>query len=349
MKKLNSNSMIKIVSILLLLAGCTKSNSDNNLNVAPTNLQVYATASIDGTGVVSFSASADNAVSYKYNFGNGDSSTIVSGTTNYQYNLSGTNTYSVTVTAIGCTGLKISKTVEVGVYVKSGSGNLVWSDEFNTDGAPDQTKWSYDLGAGGWGNGELEYYTNRSNNVLVSNGTLKIIAKKETFNGSDYTSARLISKNKFAFTFGRVEAKAKLPSSAGTWPAIWMLGSNIDAVTWPSCGEIDIMEQNGSDKNKVYGTLHYPGHFGGGGIGNTTTISGASTDFHIYALDWSPTTIKMYVDNQLYFSFANTTSVPFNHDFFCILNLAMGGSLGGTVSSSFTSDVMEVDYIRVYK
>ncbi len=349
MKKLNSNSMIKILSILLLLAGCTKSNSNNNLAIAPTNLQVYAAASVDGTGVVSFSASADNAVSYKYNFGNGDSTTIVSGTTNYQYNLSGTNTYSVTVTATGSTGLTINKTVKVGVYVKSGSGNLVWSDEFNSDGAPDQSKWSYDLGAGGWGNGELQYYTNRSNNVLVSNGTLKIIAKKESLNGSDYTSARIISKNKFAFTYGRVEAKAKLPSSAGTWPAIWLLGSNIDAAGWPSCGEIDIMEQNGSDKNKVYGTLHYPGHFGGGGVGSTTIISGASTDFHIYALDWSPTTIKMYVDNNLYFSFANTTSVPFNHDFFCILNLAMGGSLGGNVSSSFTSDVMEVDYIRVYK
>ena len=349
MKKLYNKLRISLLSCLLILEGCTKSNSNTTLNVAHSNLQVYATASVDGTGVVSFSATADNAVSYKYNFGNGDSLIVVSGYTNYQYSLSGTNNYTVTVTAIGYNGLTIRKSVLVGVYVKTGSGNLVWSDEFNTDGTPDQTKWSFDIGAGGWGNSELEFYTSRSTNAIVSNGTLKIVARKESYNGSDYTSARIISKNKFAFTYGRVEVKAKLPSSAGTWPAIWMLGSNIDVATWPSCGEIDIMEQKGSELNKIYGTIHYPGHFGGGGVGSTTTISGASTDFHIYALDWSPTTIKMYVDNQLFFSFANSTSVPFNHDFFCILNLAMGGTFGGTVSSAFTSDVMEVDYIRVYK
>lgn len=224
--------------------------------------------------------------------------------------------------------------------------NLVWSDEFNTDGAPDASKWGYDLGAGGWGNSEVQTYTNTSNNVTVTGGNLKITAVKT---GSNYTSARIKSENKFEFTYGKIEARAKLPIGGGTWPAIWLLGENYATNTWPACGEIDIMEHRGNTPNVIHGTLHYPGNSGGNGNGNTTTISNASTEFHIYKAIWSPTSIKFYVDNVLFHSVANTNSLPFNSDFFLILNVAMGGTFGGTIDPAFTQSSMEVDYIRVYQ
>jgi len=228
--------------------------------------------------------------------------------------------------------------------------SLIWSDEFETSGVPDPAKWGYDIGNGkGWGNNELEYYTSRPENVIVANGKLKIMAKKESFNGSAYTSARLLSKGKFSFKYGRVEVRAKLPAGIGSWPAIWMLGGNISTVGWPACGEIDIMEHRGKDLNKIFATLHYPGHSGENGNGSTTMISNASTAFHKYSLDWSEDSINMYVDDQLYHTVANNSSIPFNQDFFFILNLAIGGNFAGAVDPNLTSETMEIDYIRVYK
>ena len=224
--------------------------------------------------------------------------------------------------------------------------NLVWSDEFNTDGAPDSTKWGYDLVAGGWGNGEAQTYTNASANVSVSGGNLKITAIKS---GSTYTSTRLKSENKYEFTYGKVEVRAKLPFGGGTWPAIWMLGQNYATNIWPACGEIDIMEHKGNDVNKIYGTLHYPGNFGGNANGNSTTITGATTEFHIYKTIWTATSIKIYVDDLLYHSVANNNSLPFNSDFFLILNVAMGGTFGGAIDPTFTQSSMEIDYVRVYQ
>lgn len=233
--------------------------------------------------------------------------------------------------------------------VKQGDDTLIWSDEFNKDGDPDSSKWGYDLGASGWGNQELEYYTNRRENSIVEGGVLKINAIKENYKGSNYTSARLLSKGKFSFTYGKVEVRAKLPAGAGTWPAIWMLGSNSDTINWPTCGEIDIMEHRGIELNKIFSTFHYPGHSGGNADGNTKVISNATTEFHIYSMEWSATSIKIYVDDQLVHSLANSESVPFNHDFFFILNVAMGGGFGGAVDPAFTNATMEVDYVRVYK
>lgn len=224
--------------------------------------------------------------------------------------------------------------------------NLVWSDEFNTDGAPDPTKWGYDLGAGGWGNSETQTYTNSANNVIVTGGNLKITAKKE---GSDYTSARLKSEGKYEFTYGKIEFRAKLPVGGGTWPAVWSLGSDYATNTWPGCGEIDFMEHKGNDPNVIHGTLHYPGHSGGNANTSTKTITNASTEFHVYKTVWSPTSVKFYVDDTLFHSFANDNTVPFNKDFFLILNVAMGGTFGGTIDPTFTQSSMEVDYIRVYQ
>jgi len=223
---------------------------------------------------------------------------------------------------------------------------LVFSDEFNTDGTPDATKWGYDLGAGGWGNNEAQTYTNSAGNVVVQGGMLKITAKKE---GSTYTSARLKSEDKYAFKYGKIEFKAKLPAGAGTWPAVWSLGADYKTNAWPACGEIDFMEHRGSAPNVIHGSLHYPGNFGGNANTNTTTIANASTEFHVYKTIWTPSSIKFYVDDKLFHSFANSNTVPFNKDFFLIMNVAMGGTFGGTIDPAFSQSTMEVDYIRVYQ
>lgn len=340
-----------VFSILSLSTFICCNKSGVGADVAPTNLVVKSEISSDGSGTVVFTATADGAVSYDFEYGNGDAATVSSGTVTYKYTLSGTNIYPVIVTAKGSSGLTIKKTVEITVTVSSPVPSLVWSDEFNTDGAPNLAKWGYDLGAGsgGWGNSELEYYTNRSDNVIIQGGVLKIKAIKENYSGSAYTSARMLSKGLFSFKYGRVEISAKLPAGVGTWPAIWMLGSDISTAGWPACGEIDIMEYKGSDVNKIYGTLHYPGRSGGNADGSTKVITNASTEFHTYSLDWSATAIKIYVDGQLIHSVANTSAIPFNHDFFMILNVAMGGTFGGTVDPAFTNATMEVDYVRVYK
>ncbi|XMO87938.1 family 16 glycosylhydrolase [Algibacter sp. AS12] len=238
-----------------------------------------------------------------------------------------------------------SKPTEGEVF-ESVFNSLVWSDEFDTNGAPDATKWTYDIGAGGWGNQELQTYTNSTDNAVVEDGFLKITARAE--NGG-YTSARLKSENLYEFTYGRVEVRAKLPNAQGTWPAIWMLGANFDIVDWPACGEIDIMEQNGQDKATTYGALHRPGNFGGdadiGSIPNATS----TTEFHNYTVEWTTSEIKLLVDDTVFLSFANSPDTPYNLDFFMILNIAMGGALGGDIDPAFTEDTMEIDYVRVYQ
>lgn len=332
-----------------VLVSCGK--SDVGAVTAPTNLALKSEISTDGSGTVVFTATADGAVSFDFEYGTGEFATVPSGIVTYKYTIGGTNTYPVTITAKNISGLTTKKTFDVTVYVKidvPGTG-LIWSDEFNTDGTPNPTKWGYDLGAGGWGNQELQYYTSRPENVSVLGGVLKIKAIKENYSGSAYTSTRMLSKGLFSFKYGKVEVKAKLPAGVGTWPAIWMLGSNISTAGWPACGEIDIMEHKGSDVNRIYGTLHYPGRSGGNADGSTKVITNATTDFHIYSLDWSASSIKIYVDGQLIHSVVNTTAIPFNHDFFIILNVAMGGTFGGAVDPLFSSAVMEVDYIRVYQ
>ena len=321
--------------------GCNNSNADS----PPADLKVEATVAANKSGNVSFVASATNATSYEFDFGDGSIHAVTeNGNTTYKY--FGSGTYTVLVTASNSSGAIVSKSISVTVDVEL---SLVWSDEFNTDGLPDPAKWGYDLGAGGWGNAEAEYYTNRKENASVSNGTLKITAQKENFSGSAYTSARILTKDKFAFTFGKVEARAKLPSGVGTWPAIWMLGNNIGTIGWPACGEIDIMEHVGRQQNKIYGTLHYTGHSGGNANGSTRDISNASTEFHIYTLEWTSNSIKISVDNQVYHTVFNSSELPFNRDFFIIMNLAMGGNFAGPIDPAFTSATLEVDYIRVYR
>jgi beta-glucanase (GH16 family) len=386
--------------------------------------------------------------------------------------------------------------------------NLVWSDEFDVDGAPNPANWTYDLGAGGWGNGESQEYTNNPENVKVEDGMLKITAigsggsvgvkhyyddmtlvesggttvnledfegtapaftgfggassgvidnpdasgenmsakvaeslknngaetwagtffdittpidvttyasltmktwspavgalvrlkienkansdeffevdattataeawETLTFDlsaadptltydrvvlffdfgvspagGAAYTSARIKSENLYEFTYGRVEIRAKLPSAGGTWPALWTLGANFDSVGWPASGEMDIMEHVGNNPNVTSSALHYPGNSGGSAVTNSTSTPTATSEFHNYTIEWTADSIKFVVDDELiHLSFVNSTSTPFNSDFFFIMNIAMGGTLGGTIDPAFTQDTMEVDYIRVYQ
>ena len=344
---------VKLVLLFIVLASCSKgSTSNGNTQIVPSNLVVSATASTDGSGNVSFSATATNAVTYIFEYGNGIIATVPSGNVTYRYTQAGNITYTVIVTAKSSSGLTINKSVSVTVNVAGGGAPaLVWSDEFDVDGAPNAAKWGYDIGtgSGGWGNNELQYYTNRVDNAVVAGGILKIIAKKEVFGGSNYTSARLLSKGKYSFKYGRIEVRAKFPTGVGTWPAAWMLGDNNNTVGWPACGETDIVEHLGRDLNKIYGTLHYPGRSGGNADGNTIIIPDATTAFHTYSVDWSATAIKIYVDTQLYHTVANSGAMPFNQIFFIILNMAMGGNFGGAVDPAFNSATMEVDYIRVYQ
>lgn len=353
---MNATKNITTLAILFfVLLSCSKGSSGNGggtTQIAPTNLVVTATPSTDGSGNVAFTATATNAVTYIYEYGNGIIETVPGGILTYRYTTVGNITYTVNVTAKSSAGLTISKSIQVTVNTAGGGAPvLVFSDEFNTNGAPDPTKWGYETGtgSGGWGNNELQYYTSRPENVIVQGGVLKVIALKENYMGSGYTSARLLSKNKYSFKYGRIEVRAKFPTGVGTWPAAWMLGDNIGTVGWPACGETDIVEHLGRDLNKIYGTLHYPGRSGGNADGATIMVPDATTAFHTYAVEWSATSIKIYVDAQLFHTVANSAALPFNQNFFILLNMAMGGNFGGAIDPAFTNATFEVDYVRVYQ
>lgn len=247
-----------------------------------------------------------------------------------------------------------------GIFAQNSFGwSLVWSDEFNqaTGSSPDTNKWAYDLGAGGWGNGELEYYTSRTNNVRIENGQLVIEAKQENFSGSSYTSARLKTQGKISWTYGRIEARIKIPGTQGIWPAFWMLGTNITSAGWPTCGEIDIMENIGREPALVHGTVHGPGYSGGSGIGGPFSLPGNTNfadDFHIYAVEWTTNQIKWFVDGLQYFG-VNPASLPTNTTWvfkqpqFLLLNVAVGGGWPGNPDGTTVfPQRMTVDYIRIY-
>lgn len=246
-----------------------------------------------------------------------------------------------------------------------GQWTLVWSDEFDgaSGSAPDATKWMHDVGGSGWGNDELEYYTTRAENAHLQDGNLIIQAVKEEYTGPDgvtrdYTSARLKTQGLFQQTYGRFEARIKIPYGPGLWPAYWMLGSNIDAGGWPGCGEIDIFENIGREPATIHGTVHGPRYFGGHGISGSFTLPSGkrfADDFHLFAVEWEPGTIRFYVDSNLYKTVTpadlpSGTTWVFDHPFFLILNVAVGGSWPGDPDASTVfPQTMLVDYVRVYR
>ena len=235
---------------------------------------------------------------------------------------------------------------------------LVWSDEFNTDGLPDSTKWGYDVGATGWGNNELEYYSlARSENARVAGGKLIIEARQETVSGKKYyTSARLITKKKAQWTYGKFEIKAMIPKGRGTWPTVWMLPAK-EPMQWPNDGELDIMEAVGFNPDVIYGTAHTLWYNGSNGLQKSGTkfISDAQDSFHVYSIEWTDKKVTWFIDNEVYYSYSDpglgAAAWPFNNDFYLILNIAIGGNFGGKdgVDESIFPQQMVIDYVRVYQ
>lgn len=233
--------------------------------------------------------------------------------------------------------------------------SLKWSDEFDGSGL-DANSWNYETGGGGWGNNELENYTNSNRNSYLTKGYLVLEARKEASGNNSYSSARLQTKGKREFKYGRMDIRAKLPKGKGIWPAIWMLGSNILTTPWPACGEIDIMELLGHEPNKMYGTMHW-GNVGGASthIGDSYVLPAEdfSQKFHVFSILWDADKIEWYVDSVKFFT-GNKTSVtgnyPFDNTFFFILNLAVGGAWPGNPDGTTVfPQRMVVDYVRVYQ
>ena len=256
---------------------------------------------------------------------------------------------------------------------------LIIADEFDKEGAPDPAIWGYDIGTGidGWGNNELQYYTDRSENVTIQNGILIITAQKESFNGSNYTSAKLLTRDKFEQKYGRFEARIRMPEGSGLWPAFWLLGADCDEVAWPICGEIDIMEYRRQEPISVSGSVHGPGYSGETEPQNQITKSydlgndRFDAGFHVFGIEWGPDYINYYVDDVLYnqitpadieldedypviYTLDDGTDVTgdwvFNKPFYIILNLAVGGDFPQAPDSDQVfPQSMLVDYVRVYK
>jgi len=240
---------------------------------------------------------------------------------------------------------------------------LTWSDEFSAANGslPDSSKWVMETGGTGWGNNELETYTNRTKNVHIHDGKLMIIAAKETYKGTDgitkqYTSARLKTAGLFEQKYGRFEARIKIPKGQGMWPAFWMLGSNVGKVEWPGSGEIDIMENIGKEPNQAHGSMHGPGYSGSNGLTGTFTLpSGKFADgFHVFAVEWEPSVVRFYVDSNLYETrtpadLPSGSTWVFDHPFFLLLNVAVGGDWPGSPDTTTVfPQTMLVDYVRVY-
>lgn len=245
----------------------------------------------------------------------------------------------------GCKGL--SPSIPEGM-------KLVWSDEFNGSGAPDSDKWAYDTGGHGWGNNEIQRYTDSRDNSFVRQGSLYIVARKEN---DRWTSARLKTKGKAEWDHGYFEIKAKLPSGRGTWPAIWMLPGADSYGPWPRSGEIDIMEHVGFDPGRIHTTAHTDAfnHLKNTQKTKSDLVDNVSSQFHVYAMEWDKDHLLWYIDGETFFRFENTgkniEEWPFDKFFYLILNIAIGGSWGGQqgIDPGLERAVMEVDYIRVYQ
>lgn len=372
-----------IVLFILSLVSCSKE----------TIAELKVEYTLGENGSINILAAADNAVLYRFSFANDEVFENTSGSINYTYGNKGSytigiwsffdqnqNSYSyqtIEVTISNASGNStavideslIDNSEETTIYT---GYELVWNDEFNYEGEPSTLKWHHQyipIFGGGWANNERQHYTERLDNSYVSDGTLKIVAKREdyTYEGSrkTFTSARLNSK--FNMLYGRIDVRAKLPQSEGTWPAIWTLGTNIGErgnyygttdgdVGWPNCGEIDIMEQNGSNKDQLLGTFHWAnqgsGEYASYGLTKTIenlNISNVTDNFHLYSMIWTPNLIKLLVDDTLLVQLGIGTNAPFDNPHYLLLNIAMGGTLGGTIPNSFSEDSMEIDYVRFYQ
>ncbi len=358
--------------ILFILFGLSCNGSEDPTSsepgaIVPSNLVVDLVISGqdasnpdgDGSGKITCSATAKDAINYGLKIGTEPEIQSTTGKFDYTFTKVGTNDYSITVYAYSKDAKSINEFKTVRVFVKPPEYTLVWADEFEVDGAVSGENWKFETvppNNGSWWNGEKQHYTDRLDNAYVSDGTLKIKAKKETytFNGSTqyYTSARLNSKH--VFTYGRLDVKAKLPKGDGTWPAIWMLGANHSTVGWPACGEIDIMEHWGHIPTEVSSATHTPAC--SGGCSNVrvgaTKLEDYDTEFHVYSLEWTTESLRFLIDGEFKYEYSpsskNSQNWPFTADQFIILNVAMGGDWF-VIDPYFTEATMEIDYVRLYQ
>lgn len=351
---------------LLMLSGCG-GGDDAPDKIKPTNLTLSSDISEDGTGLVSFTATADNAAKYYFSFGDGSADLeSTDGTEDHTYATSGTYSVRVVAKSTDLIGVEKSINVEVEVAISDEGYKtelthegyaLVWNDEF-TETTLNSENWKHETGGGGWGNHELEYY--QAANTKVKDGYLTITAKKESAGGMSYTSSRIVSAGKKDFKYGRIDIRAILPKGQGLWPALWMLGSSIGNPPWPACGEIDIMEMIGGSgrENTVYGTPHWSDPNGNHASLNSNhevvLSSGTFADkFHVFTIIWTDTRIDWYMDDVKFGSGINTTPsdlTEFNEKFFFIMNVAVGGDWPGSPNSSTVfPQRMVVDYVRVFQ
>lgn len=313
---------------------------------------ITATATIVATGILA-ACTSDSSSSGPVEEQSACSSSYMDTTAEPESSSSATEPKFSSVTLQSSSSDKVTEPAEV--TSSNSSSPYLWHDEFDFI---DTTQWTFETGASGWGNNEWQYYTNRSENAFVQDGILHIRASKEDYEGAEYTSARMITKGKFSFTYGTIEARIALPTGNGIWPAFWMLGENIDAVSWPACGEIDIIEAV-NDENVVYGTNHWQYEGGHAQYGNSTKdYYGSSkvldiTQFHNYKMVWNEKLIAMYVDDFKYQEIAIENAADgleaFHKPQFFILNVAVAGNWPGfEVDDSQFPNEMLVDYIRVY-
>lgn len=349
--------------ICAFFQSCDKSESEPTNE--PSNLTLTVTIDTVNEFKIHVTAQADNTSEYRLHVDESATAeqTNTSGTFEYEFIQEGE--HKVEVRAYGTSGkyIKSTKTVTIGsneIPIDLGyttpmsydGMQLVWNDEF--DGSTiNSENWTFETGAGGWGNNELQYY--RKENAWTEGGTLIIEARKENFQSSSYTSTRMITRNKKTFQYGRVDIRALLPEGQGIWPALWMLGNNLNSVGWPKCGEIDIMEMIGGNgrENTVYSTLHWDdnGHVQAGG--NSKLVSGTYGDkYHVFSMIWDASSMKFLVDDNQFYIINITPAhmTEFHQQFFFIFNIAVGGNWPGypNATTRFPQQ-MKVDYIRVFQ
>lgn len=359
-------SLIGFVSFMLI-AAC--GNDDANES-EPANLVVEFNITY-GTGDITITARADNAVKYELRVENADQPEMSNTSGNFEYTFPESGSYVLEVRAYGSSGKYINEIIPLtitiirDVSVEDGyitplsyaGYELVWNDEFDGDEV-NTDYWVFEIGTGcpdlcGWGNNELQYY--RKENASVSGGVLTIEAKKENYLDSDYTSARMKTQGKQSFQYGRIDIRALLPRGQGIWPASWMLGESITTVGWPKCGEIDIMEMIGGEgrESEVHGTLHWDnnGHTYEGGKHVLQTGTYAD-EYHVFSIIWDETSIRWFVNDHQFHEIDITPDhmTGFHDGFFFILNVAVGGNWPGDPDyTTVFSQSMKVDYIRVFQ
>ncbi len=361
---LSTSYFLSILFLVMFSTSCKEDEPDNM--VEPSNLVVEVTVPASGVGIVHIQATADNATEFRLYIGSDDQPAATNTTGTFDYEFTQAGTYTIRLRAYGSSGRYISSEKQVVIDdddpVTVGEGyvtplqyagyQLVWNDEFDGNALNNQY-WSYETGAGGWGNNELQYY--RQENTIVSDDVLTIEARKENYQNSSYTSSRLVTRGKKSFKYGRIDIRALLPEGQGIWPALWMLGDNITNVGWPQCGETDIMEMiGGSGREKtIHGTLHWDNN-GHVQYGQSYSLSTGifADEYHVFTIIWDATRIKWYVNDVKYNEVDITPAhmTEFQASSFFIFNLAVGGVWPGNPdASTIFPQQLKVDYIRVFQ